>query len=717
MRSLALASLLLAAPALAQQGPTDDAAVPFPAATPLSEGLSPEGVAALDDFVGELVSKGEVVGAELMVIKGGKTVLHSAHGWRDREAEVPMEPGGVFCVRSMTKTLVGIAILRLADDRRIDLDDHASKYLPSFAKPPYDAITVRQLLTHTSGLPMSHLISHLIGKDLSGLGGIAGVAALGPENPLEAAPGERFIYSDQGTDTLTAILEVVSGKEAGAAIQELVLDPLGMTSSATVLTEDHPLRAHASSKYIGSPGNWSRYWKPDDGPLFPYFLGSQGLYSTAEDYARLLDMLSHKGRGPSGRMLKRSTVRRMLRPATDAEVSPTGLPGAKARYGQLAIVWTGPGEDDDEKIVAFGHNGSDGTYAWAFPEQDAYVLYFTQSRGTLSGLAVEERLGDLLLGVPYDPIQAAPPLEQFLGYYREDEADHYRAIIRDGDGLAVEVIGKGIVPLTYIGEDRWRVQPGQVFEFHRDENGVVTGYNVGEHQEFRFTPDQALPSGPEVAARVAAAHRIHELEDDGHIRMTSTVKMEKIGSEGRSVMTIGWPAQWRSDEFIGSARVHVAFDGTASWSASGRPGVEPVATTIEGERAAENAIEGPWVRLGDWREHFDHVETIQLLQNETRRLLLVRCGERDAACRTYWVDMDTWRLVREDKVVHIPEAGRMGMQTVFDDHRDVGGAVIPHRVRTRPANRLVGDVLITLDEVELGVELPEGTYDLGDLRD
>ncbi|MEM9799005.1 MAG: serine hydrolase domain-containing protein, partial [Planctomycetota bacterium] len=265
----------LVAIALAGAGPVAwalqdaGAAECYPASSALEEGLSPIVLADLDELVQSFVDEGEVVGAELLVVKNGRTVLHGAYGWRDREAEVPMETGSVFCVRSMTKPLAGTALSMLLDERALDLDDPVAKYLPSFDVDGKRDITVEQVLTHTSGLPMSLLI----GRDLSTLEGIQEVAALGAEAELVFPPGEGFHYSDQGADTITALVEVVSGMPAAEFVETRILEPLGMDESACVLSPDHPLRARACSKYTGSPGEWKRYWKTDDAPLFPFFLG------------------------------------------------------------------------------------------------------------------------------------------------------------------------------------------------------------------------------------------------------------------------------------------------------------------------------------------------------------------------------------------------------------------------------------------------------------
>ena len=175
--------------------------------------------------------------------------------------------------------------------------------------------------------------------------------------------------------------------------------------------------------------------------------------------------------------LKSSSVRRITAPGPHPMVGPTGLPEAATAYGSLMQLWTTPADQEGERdVVAFGHTGSDGTYAWAFPEEKTLVLYFTQSRGNVTGLRLEEVLGELLLGVPFDPIQAAPPLEPYLGYYFEGEGDRYRAIIRDGDGLALEILGRAVVPLVYVGDDRWKLKPSpaNVIAFDRDPDAGLT---------------------------------------------------------------------------------------------------------------------------------------------------------------------------------------------------------------------------------------------------
>ena len=716
---------LLAALALGtsaqQHGAADE---PFPASNALAEGVSPEALTDLSRLVQTLVDDEEIVGAELLVIKNGRSILHEAFGWRDREAEVPMETGSVFCVRSMTKPVIGAAILMLVDDNLLELDDRVSKYLPAFDVEGSRDITVEHLLTHTSGLPMSLIL----GKDLRELDGIQAVAELGGEYELDFEPGSAFTYSDQGTDTLTALVEVVSGARAAEFVRTRLLEPLGMQDSVCVMTEAHPLRARGCVKYAGSRGEWTRFWGPDEPPLFPFFLGSQGLYSTPQDYARFMEFWRRKGRPGKKRLLGSRFVRKALSPGPQRMEGATGLSGLSTAYGFLMQLWTGPGEEGkdgevvEREVVAFGHSGSDGTHAWVFPEQQGMALYFTQSRNNTTGLRVEEALGGLFLGVPYDPNQAAPPFEQYLGYYWEGEGDLYRAIVRDGEDLALEIMGKAVVPLTYAGEDRWKMRPNPsvVLAFDRSEAGEVTGYHIGNHQEFRFEPSADLPSIDELAARVEKAHRLDLVESLGPVRMNGELTIEKLDITGELSTLLAWPDRFRTDTVAREEFEHLAYDGARVRYASS---IKPMAV-LEGPRAELLRLENPFARFGDWRRWYPRLQVVQRLEKGAgdraqgdeagEEVFLVRAGDTSAPAPTLYVDWETGLVVHEDSMTHIDTMGRIGQRVSFGDFRDVSGMLLPFRSEIELANQLIGTIVTTVTDVELGVELTEGAFTLGE---
>ena len=119
-----------------------------------------------------------------------------------------------------------------------------TKYLPAFDVEKKREITIQHLLTHTSGLPMSLIL----GGDPRALESVRAVADLGGACELESEPGAEFHYSDQGTDTLTAVIEVVSGMPAEDFVRVRLLEPLGMADSTCRMSAEHPLRARAGDR-------------------------------------------------------------------------------------------------------------------------------------------------------------------------------------------------------------------------------------------------------------------------------------------------------------------------------------------------------------------------------------------------------------------------------------------------------------------------------------
>ncbi len=688
-------------------------ATQLPVSTAAAEGVSAESLAKLDQLVKELVRSDEIVGAEMMVIKNGRSILHQGYGWRDRESELPMETGQVFCVRSMTKPLIGASILMLAEEGLLAFDDPISKYLPDFDVDGSRDITIQHLLTHTSGLPLSLIM----GMDLSTLGSIHDVAALGAGHALKFTPGSGFKYSDQGTDTLTALIEVVSETTAAEFVQTRLLDPLGMRESTCFLGEDHPLRARGCSKYLGAKKAWTRYWKTDQESLFPFFLGSQTLYSTLPDYARFLQMWADHGRAGDQELLSARSVQQAITPGPYPLGSPTGMPGLRADYGSLMQLWTAPdpeGEVGARKVVAYGHTGSDGTHAWMFPEHNAMVLYFTQSRGTLSGLKVEEVLGEIFLGVPVAESVTPPPLEQYLGYYQEDANDGYRSIILDGEDLAVEIVGKGVIPLVYMGEDRWRYQdnPTEVLAFERNANLVVSGYTIGDRHEYRFKPAADLPGVDEIAAMVAKAHRLELLKELGPMRLDGKMEFQSLGMKGKYQVILQWPDRFRGDAEMDPYTESLAFDGArVTHVSSNTP-----ATVLEGELEINGrlSLDNYFARYGDWKDWHTTMQVIQKIKLGTKAVFMIRTGDTSASAATLFVDAESGQLLHEDSVTVLEGIGRVGRRARYGDFREVSGMLFPHSLKVQYPGTPMGTLAYTVTKVTLGVELPAGTFNVLD---
>ena len=284
-----VAILLAALLALAASDAPVRAQEAVPEASPESQRLSSEALEALADVVQEYIDRGMAVGAELVVIKNGHTLLHEAFGWRDREAQVPMERNTLFNIRSMTKPLTGAATQILIDEGKLALDDQASDYLPGFDNDASRAITIEQLLTHRSGLPLSILEGT---REYESLYAMAN--AIGEGGP-EFEPGSKFWYSDAGTDVLGAIVEQASGSSLEDFVTNRLLQPLRIADAYYLGDSEDPRLDRVASLYVGRVGNWTRFWGPEEEPFYPYAWGSQSVYSSPLGYARFLAMWMDDG--------------------------------------------------------------------------------------------------------------------------------------------------------------------------------------------------------------------------------------------------------------------------------------------------------------------------------------------------------------------------------------------------------------------------------------
>lgn len=383
-------------PAPAAAAPAIVPASAFPDATPAEVGLDPDALARLGAKVQAFVDEQQIVGAELAVVAKHRTAYRATFGWEDREKKVAMPARGIFCVRSMTKPVCGTAIQMLVDREELALDDKIAQYFHSFDHDDAAEITVRHLLSHTGGLPLSQFLRRPFGdaKDLLDVADAAG--EFGPKTK----PGEVFNYSDDGADTLGALVEQLSGQKLDRFLAAELFEPLGMKDTIGVLKGDDPRLPRVHSAYVGGAENWKRYWAPGQPPIFKFLFASQSLYASIDDYARFLALWMDGGVSGGKRLLSKEAVERALAPGPAFLGSPVGFRGWKLLYGQFWMVYVDPKRAAGKQVVAFGHNGSDGTFAYAFPERDLMVFYFTQSRQQQTGETFERMLQETLLAPP-----------------------------------------------------------------------------------------------------------------------------------------------------------------------------------------------------------------------------------------------------------------------------------------------------------------------------
>ena len=389
----------------------------FSYASPESVGLSNESINGLMEEVKTYVDDEMIVGAELVVIKDRKIILHECSGWRDKENEIPIERNTIFNIRSMTKPVTGAAIQILIDEGKLKLDDKASNFLPGFNNAKSGNITIEQLLSHRSGLPLSILTSTDEYESLLKLANAEG--EVGPS----FSPGTKFWYSDAGAEALGAIVEVLSGSSLDLFVTQRLLEPLNMNSSYYYHfgTLNDSRRDNIADLYLGGVGEWVKIWSPTE-PLYPYALGSQGIYSTPLDYARFLGMLMDGGQVDGVQVLSVEAVERILTPVVEMSslgsdmAYPEGFYNLKAYYGQMAILYS---NSSDSKVEVFGHSGSDGTYAWVWPSRNLMILFFTQSRGGSIGINLEAKIDELLIHPEISELndRAAEEYASYLGSY------------------------------------------------------------------------------------------------------------------------------------------------------------------------------------------------------------------------------------------------------------------------------------------------------------
>jgi CubicO group peptidase (beta-lactamase class C family) len=420
----------------------------FPYAQPEEVGLSSMDLQQLADSVARRVSAGELVGAEILVIKGGRTVLHEAIGWSDRERGIPLQRNSIYRIRSMTKPFVGTAVLMLAEEGKLGLDDHVADYLPSFDNDRSRSITIRELLTHTSGLRDHGFLDIGLPRRPDEYDALrALVDDIGEIGPLE--PRGSFHYSDSGSATLAALVGEIAGVSVEDLIATRILNPLGLTDTHTRFAPGVPWAGRMNSTYrwAEEQAGFERYWDNSMEQHFRYFEGSGGLYSTVTDYATFLTMWMNKGRYGDRRLLSEGAVEAALRP----------LAG-----GQYGMHWGVPRTPIiDGMPLMFGHGGSDGTLAIALPALDAIVLYFTQSRGP----GVREPFRFHLSRLP--------------GFEGHVASSRIGMLVADGDvpAVALRAGERSRYPGTYVGSlfvrGEERLRDEWTYEVRLDDDGLL----------------------------------------------------------------------------------------------------------------------------------------------------------------------------------------------------------------------------------------------------
>jgi CubicO group peptidase (beta-lactamase class C family) len=425
--------------------------------------ISSEALYELSRAVASYVDQGQIVGAELVVRQHGCTLLDAAFGWKNRELRERMEPGTIFNIRSMTKAMVGAVVQMIVDEGRLSLDDQASQFLPGFDRRGSREITVDQLLTHRSGLPLSVVTSLTRYSRLYEMAN-----AIGEHGP-DFEPGARFWYSDAGANALGAVIEVVEGAPLAEVIERRILEPLGLDGTFPGSDGSDERWDRVATMYARMGREWVPGWMPQRGPFYPLVWGSQGMLSTPVDYARFVETLVDDRLSGDGQLLSSRAVASMREPVSEKTVmgssfpEPTNFSNMEFRYGRMLEVRVPEVDEGSSTGPIIGHTGSDGTAVWAWPERDLVIAYFTSSRGNATHLRLERVIERSVLGHDLEVTDTEPTEAQYLvGSYHADCGRFAGAdvlvIVQDGR-LALDVPGSCVSELGPADEAGLRKVP------------------------------------------------------------------------------------------------------------------------------------------------------------------------------------------------------------------------------------------------------------------
>jgi CubicO group peptidase (beta-lactamase class C family) len=402
----AFAALILAC-AMVLAGPLTAAA---PTGTPEDVGLSSERLKRVAELVQRHITAGSFSGAVTLVARNGRIAYHEAQGVMDLETKKPMVKDGIFRIMSMTKPVIGVATLMMMEEGKIRLTDPVSKFIPEWkdmqvgvplpspagargagpapsgrsgapAEPRYYTVpierelTIRDLLTHVNGIvtgPISQSANRAVAaKPNETLADY--IPRLG-RVPLDFQPGTRWAYSATAAwDTLSRVIEIVSGTTIDRFVKQRIFDPLEMKDTTYVEPTGNP---RLVKLYTRTPEGL----KPASNPAFMngvYFSGGGGLLSTATDYAQFALMLANGGELNGVRLLSPRAVELM-----GSVFVPDTLPGRPRgeSFGLSVRVVTDPAARNTFLSEgSFGWSGAFGTHFWVDRKEKLIAIAMTQT--------------------------------------------------------------------------------------------------------------------------------------------------------------------------------------------------------------------------------------------------------------------------------------------------------------------------------------------------
>ncbi len=456
----------------------------------LDHGLRPNVIASGDAAPGwslaERMRHYKVPGVAIAVLKDGEVAQTVGYGVREAGASDKVDGDTLFSVGSISKVVTAATTLRLVSQGQLDLDRNVNDYLtrwklPASGEAPQPEVSLRMLMSHTSGLGVHGFADYQVGEPLPTLVQVLDgqAPAKGEAVRFKHAPGLVQDYSGGGVTVEQVAIEDVTGKPLPELAEAQVFAPLGMRRS----TFENPLSA--------ARGNIAKAHDSDGGPAalprgWEAFgeTGASGLWTSAKDLGQFVGGLikSYQGRG--------DFLPQPLAIAMMTEVSPSAF-GLGPKLG---------GAGEGRHFFHMGANESYRAFMEGYPETgDGFVILTNGTNGGELAAEIRNALADAINLGAHAPVRAvalrAPPEPDYAGHYRIDTAvpmdlrrasadsfDYDSLDVRVADG-AVEIVLSGQsapTPLLPLGPSRF-VQAGlytNFFEFHRDAWGKVRGVTV-----------------------------------------------------------------------------------------------------------------------------------------------------------------------------------------------------------------------------------------------
>lgn len=364
---------------------------------PENVGMSSERLSRIHEAIQRHVDAGEISGAVTLVARRGRLVHFEAHGLMDIESKRPMQKDAIFRIASMSKPITGVAVMMMLEEGKLRLNDPVSKFLPEFKDPkvaiprgtagefyviPADReLTIRDLLTHTNGLMTGGIGSKAGPPRMVEGDTLATYIPRLAAAPLDFQPGTQWAYSGYaGPDTLSRIVEIVSGQPYDEFLRTRIFQPLGMKDTFFYPPDDR--RPRLVTLYRKSPNGLLKAENQDGFSLKSYFSGGGGLMSTAEDYLQFAQMLLNGGELHGKRLLSPRTVDLMASNHVGEMFNgKLGRPAHGMGYGLLVgIVEDSVAAGLRVSNGSFGWDGAYGTQTWIDSREKMITIVMIQTQ-------------------------------------------------------------------------------------------------------------------------------------------------------------------------------------------------------------------------------------------------------------------------------------------------------------------------------------------------